>query len=223
MLLELHQVLSRELAAEIATALEAAPFSDGKTSAHGAARDAKNNLQLDPADPLAQRLGGRVLTALAQHDTFKAAAIPRTILPLIFARYTGGMQYGRHLDLPLMCTPSGPLRTDLSLTVWLSPKDSYGGGELIIDGDGGERCVKCEAGDAVLYSSSSLHRVAPVTSGERVVAISWIQSLVRDPEHRSILYGLSESATTLEREGPAAEAARLRQLQHRLLRLWAEC
>ncbi len=222
MLVELREVLSRELAAEIAGALAAAPFGDGKTTAHGLARDAKHNQQLDPADPLAQRLGGQVLAALAQHDTFKSAAIPRTILPLLFARYCEGMEYGAHLDLPLMGTPAGPLRTDLSLTVWLSPKAAYDGGELVFDLDGTTCAVKCEAGDAILYPSGTLHRVAPVTRGERLVAVSWIQSLVRDPEHRAILHGLSQSASALE-EQCNAEAPRLRQLQYRLLRLWAEC
>ncbi len=223
MLVALPEVLGRDTAAEIAAALAGAPFGDGKATAHGAARDAKNNQQLDPADPLAQRLGGQVLATLAQHETFKSAALPRTILPLLFARYRPGMGYGPHLDLPVMGTPAGPLRTDLSLTVWLSPKEGYDGGELILTVDDAERIVKCDAGDALLYASSTLHRVAPVTRGERLVAISWIQSLVRDPEERAILHGLALSAATLERDGIGGEAARLRQLQFRLMRRWTEC
>lgn len=224
MWIEIRGLLAPNTASEIATSLAEAPFADGSATAHGGAREVKNNQQLNPGHPLAKSHGATVLAALSKNEAFKAAVLPRSILPMIFCRYLEGMAYGEHLDLPVMGMQTGPLRTDMSMTIWLSPKDSYDGGELTMRGDGGERAFKGEAGDALVYPSSTLHRVAPVTRGQRLVAITWIQSLVRDAQQRSILLGLAETARSLvQRGGADAEVARLRQIQYQLMRLWTDC
>lgn len=219
MLTRLRALITPEAAADIVRNLGDAPFEDGKRTATGAARAVKNNLQLPVGDPTSQRLANVLLAALSSHQVFRAVALPHTILPLRFCKYLTGMEYGEHLDLPVMGTAGGPFRTDLSLTVWLSPRDSYDGGELVFRGDGGEFTVKGNAGDAVVYASTSLHRVTRVTRGERVVAISWIQSLVRSEEQRAILFALAE----LTNDGDPRQSGRVRHIQHQLLRMWAQC
>lgn len=215
-------LIAPDVAARIAAALADAPFSDGRATAHGGARDAKRNQQLEPAQPLAREHGATLVAALNRSERFMSLALPHTILPFTFARYEVGMAYGDHLDLPVVGTPNGPLRTDLSLTVFLSPAESYDGGELVIPGDTGPRFIKGDAGDAFLYPSDTLHRVAPVTRGQRLVAITWIQSLVPDAEQRAILAGIGESVIALHAAGAAdADVHRLRQVQHKLLRRWA--
>jgi PKHD-type hydroxylase len=223
MLLQLKDLLTAELAGRIVSELADAPFVEGKATAHGPARSAKDNLQLDPAHPISQRLGGLVLAELGRNESFKAAAVPHTILPMRFCRYTEGMRYGEHLDLPVMATSTGPLRTDLSVTVWLTPSDSYDGGELVLFGDAGGRKLKGDVGDAIIYSSDTRHAVAPVTRGERLVAISWIQSMVRDEAQRRILFELAQTTAQLRGGEVGEQVGRLDQIHHRLLRLWAEC
>ncbi len=224
MIYEIRALLSAETAAEVARELGGAPFTDGRSTAQGEARAAKNNLQLDQAHPTARRLGAVVLGALGNHEVVRAAILPRTVLPILFARYVEGMAYGEHFDLPIVGAGGGPVRTDLSMTVWLSPRDAYDGGELVIETDGGSRSLKGGAGDAVIYPSTTLHRVTPVTRGERVVAVTWIQSLIRSAEHRQILLSLVQIASALQARGDAEEElSRLRQTQYQLTRLWAEC
>lgn len=218
----LPQLLAPDVAARVAAALADAPFSDGRATAHGGARDAKRNQQLEPAHPLAREHGATLVAALNRSERFMSLALPHTILPFTFARYEVGMAYGDHLDLPVVGTPSGPLRTDLSLTVFLSSPDAYDGGELVIPGDDGPRWIKGGPGDAFLYPSDTLHHVAPITRGQRLVAITWIQSLVPDAEQRAILAGIGDSVIAMHTAGaPDAAVTRLRQVQHKLLRRWA--
>lgn len=220
----LRGLVPADVVARVAAALADAPFGDGRSTAHGAARDSKRNLQLDPAHPVAREQGAALVAALNRSEAFMSSALPHTILPLTFARYDVGMTYGDHLDLPVVGTASGPLRTDLSLTVFLSPPDSYDGGELVLPGDDGPRRIKGDAGDAFLYPSHTLHRVEPVTRGHRLVAITWIQSLVRDGEARAILASLASSLVAMHDAGASeAELVKLRQVQHRLLRRWSTC
>jgi PKHD-type hydroxylase len=200
-----------------------APWQDGKDSAQGHARDVKHSLVVPLEHPSSQAAGRILLECLAQHPGFKAAALPKLILPLKFCRYDVGMGYGDHLDLPLMGTTSGAIRTDLSMTVFLSDPASYEGGELVFDSDYGTHRVRGEAGEAVLYPASTLHRVEPVRRGTRAVAITWIQSLVRDAAKRKILFDVAQVATALEASGShEAHVRSLRQSQYNLLRLWAE-
>lgn len=220
--LELTGLVPRDTALAIAAAMADAPFRDGKASATGRAREVKHNEQLSEDDPLSKEHAHTLFAALSACAPFRAAAIPHTILPLRFCRYREGMGYGDHLDAPVLSTASGPLRSDLSLTIWLSDAASYDGGELVMHGiDGATRTIKGDAGDAVLYSSSTLHRVNPVTRGERVVAITWMQSVVADDEQRDILFQLVQLATKLQ-DRPE-EVTALHHLNHRLTRMWAQC
>jgi PKHD-type hydroxylase len=204
-------------------ALVNAPWQDGKSSAHGKAREAKNNLVV-PLEHAASIAAGRmVLERLSLHEGFRAAALPKVIMPLKFCRYDAGMGYGDHLDLPLMGTSAGGIRTDISVTIFLSDGADYEGGELVFASDYGTHRVRGKAGEAVLYPASTLHRVDPVVRGSRLVAITWIQSLVRDAAQRKIVFDLARVATALDAAGGSAEHARtIRQSQFNLLRMWAE-
>jgi PKHD-type hydroxylase len=222
--LELRGLLGADVVADLVARLADAPWADGRATAHGSAREAKANLQLEPTQPLAKALGGPLIEALSRREDFKGAALPHTLLPFTFARYDVGMTYGDHLDLPVMSTPRGPLRSDLSLTVFLSDPSTYDGGELVLSLPGGEQRIKGGAGDAFLYASNTVHRVEPVRRGVRLVAITWIQSLVGDPEDRALVADLGDAILRLQRSGvPEPELLRLRHVQHRLLRRWAVC
>lgn len=208
----------------VAAALSAVDFVDGRRTAQGAARTVKNNQQLDTSHPVGKAQAAVLVAAMGRREDFKGASLPRTILPFLFARYGVGMGYGEHLDLPIVGTGGGPLRTDLSLTVFLSDPSTYDGGELIVPGPDGERGVKGAAGDAFLYPSDTLHRVAPVTRGTRLVAVTWIQSMVRDPEERAILVALGSALAGMATAGvPETDLLRVRAVQHRLVRRWAVC
>lgn len=220
----LHALLSPEAVDAMRAAMVHAPFTDGRATAHGAAREVKHNQHLDPSHPVAREHGGRLLAALARHEDFRAAAWPHTLHPFAFTRYDTGMGYGDHFDLPIMGSPSGPLRTDLSLTVFLTSPEDYDGGDLVLDGPGGEERVRLPAGDAFLYPSDTLHRVEPVTRGSRLVALTWIQSLVADASARALITELAATIRTLHDAGTdEATLRRLARVQHGLLRRWASC
>jgi len=223
MIVTLPDLLDRSTLDAVRLALKPAPWEDGKSSAHGKAREAKHNLVV-PLEHAASVAAGRiVLERFSQHEGFRAAALPKVIMPLKFCRYDTGMGYGDHLDLPLMGTATGGIRTDISVTVFLSDAADYDGGDLVFESEYGTQRVRGNAGEAVLYPASTLHRVEPVTRGTRLVAITWIQSLVRDAAKRKIVFDVAQVATSLDAAGTHEEQARtLRQSQFNLLRLWAE-
>jgi PKHD-type hydroxylase len=223
MIVTLPDLLDEQTLRTVREALVGAPWQDGKSSAQGKAREAKHNLVV-PLEHAASVAAGRsVLERLSQHDGFRAAALPKVIMPLKFCRYDVGMGYGDHLDLPLMGTATGGIRTDISATIFLSDSADYEGGDLVFESDYGTQRVRGKAGEAVLYPASTLHRVEPVTRGSRLVAITWIQSLVRDAAKRKIVFDLAQVATALDAAGSHDEHARtVRQSQFNLLRLWAE-
>lgn len=177
----------------------------------------KKNLQL-PADSAAsQEAGGIVVDALHAHETFAIAVQPQFILPPVFSQYDVGMEYPDHIDYAIM----GGRRTDVSLTVFLNDPATYDGGELVVDTGNGERSYRLEAGDAIAYPSSTLHHVARVTRGTRLAAVLWVQSMVRDPAKRRILYDIGTTVQGMSFfEGPYSE--RLRQSYWNLIRLWAD-
>jgi PKHD-type hydroxylase len=159
---------------------------------------------------------------LTRHPVFQAAVLPHKVATPFYARYSPGMGYGDHVDDPVM-GPGPRYRSDVALTVFLNEPDSYAGGELTIRTSFGAHSVKYAAGDAVLYPASSVHRVAPVTAGERLVAVLWAQSLVRDPARRELLYELGQAREALLREQPEAdETRRVDYAYVNLLRMWAE-
>ena len=210
-------------AAEIVTSLESASFVDGRLTAQGAARAAKDNRQLSAEDALSRGLGARLVSALTSSDAFRTLAMPRTLVPFTFSRYDPGMSYADHVDLPVMGTSIGPVRTDLSMTVFLSGPTDYDGGELVIESDTSARrtTIKGNPGDAWVYSASHVHRVEPVTRGRRYVALTWVQSLVADPEERELLASFALALSALARDGVAESSLlRLRAVHHRLTRRW---
>ena len=224
MLLHIPAVLDHEQIIQVRTALDGADWTDGRETVGTQGAQVKRNQQLPDASPLRRQLGEAVLAALAKNPVYHAATLPMRTLPPRFNRYEGGGHYGFHVDGAVMALdPISQLRSDISCTLFLSEPDDYDGGELIVSDTYGEHEVKLPAGDLIVYPSSSLHRVQPVTHGTRLAAFFWVQSLVRDDSRRRLLFELDTSIQTLTQSG--ADAAALLQLTgvyHNLLRQWAE-
>jgi PKHD-type hydroxylase len=223
MLLTIPGLLDQAQLEKIYDVLTDATFVDGKLSAGFAAARVKDNLELRP-DPQRMKLLIRILMAsLGHNETFRFAALPHRVADPIFARYEPDMTYGDHVDDPIMGSAGPRFRTDVSMTVFLNSPDSYEGGELRIRTSFGDKRVKLPAGDAVIYSSSSLHQVVPVTRGERLVALTWVQSYVRDPARRELLYELSLARERLLKVAPQDETTGyLDRSYANLVRMWAE-
>jgi len=222
MMLVISQVLSEADIEEAKSVLASAAFKQGRDTAGWHAALVKDNLQADPAAPAVRALQMRIGTLLRANALFELAARPRAIAPLLFSRYTAGMAYGSHVDDAVM-GGEPPLRSDVSFTLFLSTPDEYQGGELVIESSAGEQSFKPDAGSLVLYPSSSLHRVEPLRSGTRFAAVSWVQSLVRDPAQRELLFTLDSARRTLfEREGKTPEFDQLSLCLANLMRMWAE-
>jgi PKHD-type hydroxylase len=222
MLTRIPDVLDEQQIRHAASLIAGGRFADGRASAGSAARRVKLNeeLALDPAR--LTELNNLVMGHLVRHPVFRSAAMPRRTATPYYARYTPGMAYGNHVDDPIM--GQGELyRTDVSVTVFLNAPADYDGGELCIQTPFGEQQVKLPAGDAVIYPSSSIHRVAEVTRGERLVAVSWIQSLVREPDRRALLHELNQAREKLLQEQPdAPETAQVNQSYVNLVRMWVD-
>jgi len=224
MLLHIPQVLNADEVAEFRRRLDAADWTDGRETVGAQGAKVKHNEQLPDTSPLKAELGKAVLAALERNPLFFAATLPAKILPPRFNRYTGGGQYGFHVDGAVMRLGGGEqLRSDISCTLFLNDPDEYEGGELVISDTYGEHEVTLPAGDAIVYPSSSLHRVMPVTRGARLASFFWVQSLVRDDGRRRMLFELDTSIQKLTADSADAEAVlRLTGIYHNLLRLWSE-
>jgi PKHD-type hydroxylase len=221
MILCIGNVLAPDMLAEIGRELGAATFVDGAATAGWHARLVKRNQQA-AADITSEHLRQRIDQVLALHPLFTMACRPRRIRPLLFSRYEAGMEYGTHVDDAVM-GGAEPLRSDISFTLFLADPASYDGGELVIETTAGEQGFKLEAGSLVLYPSSTLHRVVPVTRGVRLAAVSWVQSQVRDPARREILFDLDTARRTLfEAQGKSREFDLISKSLANLLRMWAE-
>jgi len=199
---QILRVLPASEASEITAALETWKFVDGKATAFGMAAQVKKNLQAERGEPTP--IDQHILAALRANQTLTSFAYPKLLAIPQFARYEPGMEYGTHVDGAIMGGGSGTpvFRTDFAMTLFLAPPDSYDGGELIIEDDFGEQEIKLDAGEAVVYSANALHRVAPVTRGVRMVAVTWIQSSVRDERMRQILFDLGRA---MDAAGPKVE------------------
>jgi PKHD-type hydroxylase len=229
MIVHIPQVLDGERVLHMRQRLRQAHWTDGRQTVGAQGAQVKRNQQLAEDSPLRAQLGREVLAALAQQPLFHAAALPVRILPPRFNRYRDGGQYGFHVDGAVMQLPAAPgqptqqMRSDVSCTLFLNDPDSYDGGELIIADTYGEHEVKLAAGDLVVYPSSSLHRVAPVTRGERLAAFFWVQSLIRDDARRQLLLELDSSIQALTAGGAdRGSVLRLTGIYHNLLRQWSE-
>jgi PKHD-type hydroxylase len=229
MLLHIPEILAKDEVAHFRAALDAADWIDGRQTVGAQGAQVKRNQQLAEDSPLRRELGALVLAALARNPLYFAAALPLRTLPPRFNRYEGGGAYGAHVDGAVMALPGGAageggyVRSDLSCTLFLNPPEEYEGGGLVVDDTYGEHEVKLPAGDLILYPSSSLHRVEPVTRGARIASFFWVQSMVRDLEQRQLLFKLDASIQALTASGADREAlVHLTGIYHNLLRRWAE-
>lgn len=225
MMLHVPEVLPAAQVHELRAALEATDWIDGRATVGEQGALVKRNRQLPEDSAVGQELAKVVLAALARNALFFSAALPLRLVPPLFNRYERGEHYGLHVDGAVRTLPGTgeQLRTDLSCTLFLSDPDDYDGGELEVVDNYGTHEVKLPAGDLVLYPSSSLHQVHPVTRGARVCSFFWLQSMVRDNHLREMLFGLDQSIQSLRtRLGESAETVALTGHYHNLLRLWAE-
>jgi len=221
MLLAIKNVLNDNQLKVIRTLLKNADFVDGKLSAGKEAEQVKNNQELAQQSPLHDQLNQMVMPALLNHPEYQAFAFPLKIATPFYARYTEGMTYGFHVDDPIMGPMNGRYRTDVSTTVFLN--DEYEGGELAIKTSYGIQRLKLNAGDAVVYPSTSWHQVDPITSGERLVAVIWAQSMIKDPQKRELLYELGQARNILiDERAKSDETAHVSNVYANLVRRWSE-
>lgn len=226
MLLVIEQLLTKAEVADFRHQLDGAGWRDGRDTAGTLSAQVKSNQQLAEQDPLAISLGNRILQRLGNHPLFLSAALPARIYPPKFNRYAGGGHYGVHVDSAVMAISGTPLmlRSDLSATLFLSEPEEYDGGELTIETRFGAQAVKLAAGDLVLYPSTSLHQVTPVSRGARTSAFFWIQSMVADQGQRELLFDLDQSIQGLRASHHNDQQPQILQLTgvyHNLLRRWA--
>lgn len=215
-------VLSAEELEKVHGLIEQGRFVDGWETAGWHARLVKRNEQIQTNSDAARRAGELVGGALDRHEVFRAAALPRAMRPMLLSRYHEGMTYGAHVDDAIM-GGRAPMRSDISVTVFLNDPAGYDGGELVMETTGGEQAYKLEAGGAILYPSTTLHRVEPVTRGTRLVAVTWVQSLVREAENREILFDLDTARRTIFRtQGKDRAFDLLSKTYANLLRKWSD-
>jgi PKHD-type hydroxylase len=227
MMLHIPGVLTRDQVKAIREVIDAVEWEDGRATGGPQAAQVKRNHQLTDKNPVAVEQGRIVMQAVQANTTFFRAALPARYMPPMFNRYSsvGNETYGMHVDGSLRGVPNSPLwlRTDVSSTLFLCDPEDYEGGELVVADTYGEHEVKLPAGDLILYPSTSLHRVDPVTRGERVCAVFWTQSLIRDETRRTLLYEMDQSIDSLrQRLGESAETLALTGHYHNLLRMWSE-
>jgi len=224
MMLHIPGVLTPEQVAQCRTRLQGTDWVDGRQSVGTQGAQVKRNRQLAEGSPLALELGTMVSAALMANPLFFSSVLPLRILPPYFNGYAGGEHYGPHVDGAIRVQRGGaPVRSDVSCTVFLSEPDEYEGGELSVVDAYGTHDVKLPAGDAIVYPSSSVHQVMPVTAGERLASFLWVQSMIRDDWKRAMLFELDANIQALRaRHGDGAEMVGLTGHYHNLLRMWAE-
>lgn len=226
MLIRVSEVLAAQDVLEARRVLNEGTWIDGRRTAGNQAVVSKNNEQLAQASETSQTMQSMVLQALNQNPLFFSAALPKRIYPPQFNRYSGAANhYGNHVDSAVMYIKgSGErVRSDVSCTLFLSQPDEYEGGELVIEDTYGSQRIKLPAGDMVLYPSTSVHRVEPVTRGQRVACFFWVESMVRSDEQRRLLFDLDMNLVRLRQKDVASdEAVALTGTYHNLLRMWAD-
>lgn len=228
MLVTIDQLLNQQQLNSVARLLTSSSFVDGKLTAGYSAKAVKNNLELNAQDSVNDQLNNIVMNALVRHPTFKHAAWPKKIAAPFYAKYEKGMAYGTHVDDPVMGHDGELYRSDISVTVFLSRPEDYEGGELTLlnqygEHQYGEQAIKLNAGCAVIYPSSSKHFVAPVTKGTRYVAVTWVQSAIRDPAQREILFELNNVRNAvLKDQLTDTSKQELTASFNNLVRMWAD-
>ena len=221
MLVTIDGLLDPERLQAVQALLGACRFVDGKHSAGAIARGVKSNQEAQLDGEQFEALNNVVMTALVKHPSYLHSAFPARIAAPIYARYRAGMGYGTHIDDPLM-GGAPRYRSDVSVTVFLNGPADYEGGELCIDTGSGETRIKLAAGSAVLYPSNARHSVSEVTSGERLVAVSWVQSMIRDAGKRRILSDLVQARDAIDRHRDPQTYSRVEDAYVNLMRMWAE-
>lgn len=226
MLLSIADVLTKPQVKECRKLLDQAEWVDGNvTSGHQSAL-AKNNMQLPEDSPAARQIGDFIQDALGANPLFMSAALPLKVFPPLFNRYAGGQEFRTHVDnaIRVLRGTNFRIRSDLSATLFFSEPEEYDGGVLTIEDTYGTQQVKLSAGSMVLYPSSSLHHVTPVTRGARISSFFWMQSMVRDDAQRAMLYQLDQSIQTLTQQlgGKDPQVISLAGIYHNLLRMWAD-
>ncbi len=220
MVMCIAHVLTRDQVNAIASKLAPSDFADGQSTAGWHAKQVKRNTQLKSDAVGSAAIRTQIQQAIQSNAVFQIAALPKAISPLLLSRYEVGMEYGSHVDNAFM-GDDRRMRSDLSLTVFLSDPNTYTGGELIIESMQGEQGFKLEAGAMVLYPSTTLHRVAPITQGVRIAAVGWVQSLVRDAHDREILFDLDTARQSLfAQQGKTSEFDLISKSYTNLLRRW---
>lgn len=223
MLVTIPDVLDQQRLDYIRSVLDTAPFVDGKLSAGMAAQRVKQNEEVAAEAQQLEQLNNLLMGNLVKHPLYQAAALPAKIAAPYYARYQPGMAYGDHVDDAIMGPAQGRYRSDVSVTVFLNAPEEYDGGELVIRTSFGSQSIKLPAGQAVVYPSSSLHQVSEVTRGARLVAVSWAQSMIRDPAQRELLYGLNQARESLLQQRPDDDETRQVDIAYsNLFRMWAE-
>jgi len=236
MLLRIPQVLLPDELAQVRQLILGAGWADGRITAGSQSGSVKNNLQLPEELPAAQQARHLVSVALARNPMFVTGALPKSVYPPLFNRYGGGSatnHFGNHIDNAVRthAATARHVRTDISCTLFLSDPASYDGGELVVQDTYGEQRIKFEAGDLVMYPGTSVHRVEPVTRGERLACFFWIESMVRADAQRRLLYEMDMAITSLRQKNMAqaapgsaesSEVVRLTGCYHNLLRMWAD-
>ena len=225
MMLHVPQVLAPGQVAECRRLLDLADWNDGKSTVGEQGALVKRNRQLPELSTTGRQLGEMILTALARHPLFFSVALPLKTVPPLFNRYEGGEHYGTHIDGAVRAVPGSShfIRTDLSSTLFLTEPSEYEGGELVVFDTYGEHSVKLPAGDLVVYTSGSLHRVNPVTRGCRTSSFFWTQSMVPDERHREHLFRLDQTIQKVRaKHGESDETVALAGHYHNLLRMWSE-
>jgi PKHD-type hydroxylase len=225
MLLAIPDLLSAEQVASARDLLDKAEWVDGKVTAGPQSARTKHNMQIPEGSAAAETVGDMILTALQRNPLFISAALPLRVFPPLFNLYQGGHKFGNHVDNAIrqIAASGHRIRTDLSATLFLAEPEEYDGGELTVEDTYGVHKVKLPAGHMVLYPSSSLHSVTPVTRGARMASFFWVQSMIRDDARRTLLFDMDVAIQQLARDVPAHPAiVQLTGVYHNLLRQWAE-
>jgi PKHD-type hydroxylase len=216
-------VLSADELARIRPRLGSAAYVDGASTAGWSAREVKRNLQVTPGSPEYEQIARIVAEAFMRNGELQAALLPTSATGVLFNRYAEGMEYGPHVDSPVMGTMSNAVRSDIAITIFLSDPASYDGGELTVTTNGGTSQFKLEPGAAIAYPANTLHHVTPVTRGVRDAAVLWVQSQIRDPARRELLWDMETAKRlTFQREGKSQTFDLISKSRANLIRMWAE-
>jgi PKHD-type hydroxylase len=225
MLISVPDVLTADQVLRARQLFDQADWVDGRVTAGHQSSLTKDNMQLPEGSPVARELGAMILTALEKNPLFVSAALPSRVFPPLFNRYQGGQAFGTHVDNAIRQVPGTPhrIRTDLSATLFFTGPDEYDGGDLVVEDTYGTHMVRLPAGHMILYPSTSLHHVRPVTRGARLASFFWIQSMIRDDGERTLLFDLDVAIQGLNSERTAhPTAVQLTGVYHNLLRRWAD-